>query len=84
MVGKYTIQESDATMDPVMEDDDYDLACPNKEILEQFHVIIHPVEDITLFGVPSVADTGSNESHHKPSKHVRSSTSRCRKRSVLD
>jgi hypothetical protein len=38
----------------------------------KFHAITHLVEDIILYGVPSEVDTGSNESHHKPSKHVRS------------
>ena len=34
----------------------------------KFHAIIHLVEDILLFGVPSEVDTGSNESHHKTTK----------------
>ena len=34
----------------------------------KFHAIIHMVEDILLFGVPSEVDTGSNESHHKTTK----------------
>ncbi len=38
----------------------------------KFHAITHLVEDIILYGVPAEVDTGSNESHHKPSKHVRS------------
>ena len=37
----------------------------------KFHAITHLVEDIILYGVPAEVDTGSNESHHKPSKHVR-------------
>ena len=39
--------------------------------LFKFHAMTHLVEDILLCGVPSEVDTGSNESHHKPSKHVR-------------
>lgn len=39
--------------------------------LFKFHAMTHLVEDILLYGVPSEVDTGSNESHHKPSKHVR-------------
>jgi hypothetical protein len=37
----------------------------------KFHAMTHLVEDILLYGVPSEVDTGSNESHHKPSKQVR-------------
>lgn len=39
--------------------------------LFKFHAMTHLVEDILLYGVPMEVDTGSNESHHKPSKHVR-------------
>ena len=31
--------------------------------LMKFHAIVHMVEDILLYGVPSEFDTGSNESH---------------------
>ena len=31
----------------------------------KFHAILHLVEDILLFGVPSEFDTGAQESHHK-------------------
>lgn len=34
----------------------------------KFHAIIHLFEDIFMFGVPMVVDTGSNESHHKTTK----------------
>jgi hypothetical protein len=34
----------------------------------KFHGIIHYAEDILMFGVPNVVDTGSNESHHKETK----------------
>ena len=34
----------------------------------KFHAIIHLVEEILLYGVPSEFDTGSNESHHKTTK----------------
>ena len=34
----------------------------------KFHAIIHLVEDMILYGTPSEFDTGSNESHHKPTK----------------
>ena len=36
--------------------------------LMKFHAILHLVDDILNFGVPSVVDTGSNESHHKLTK----------------
>jgi len=36
--------------------------------LMKFHVIIHMMLDIYLYGVPSEVDTGSNESHHKVAK----------------
>ena len=36
----------------------------------KFHAILHIVADILLYGVPLEVDTGSNESHHKPSKQV--------------
>ena len=34
----------------------------------KFHAILHLVEDILLYGVPSEFDTGPQESHHKVSK----------------
>lgn len=34
----------------------------------KFHAILHLVEDILLYGVPSEFDTGAQESHHKVSK----------------
>ena len=34
----------------------------------KFHGITHMAEDIQMFGVPMVLDTGSNESHHKITK----------------
>ena len=36
----------------------------------KYHAIVHMVEDILLFGVPGEVDTGSNESHHKPTKQA--------------
>jgi len=36
----------------------------------KFHAIVHMVEDILLYGVPGEVDTGSNESHHKPTKQA--------------
>ena len=36
----------------------------------KFHVILHLVADILLYGLPMEVGTGPNESHHKPSKHV--------------
>ena len=36
--------------------------------LMQFHAIVHLLEDMLLYGVPSEFDTGSNESHHKGAK----------------
>lgn len=34
----------------------------------KFHAIVHLADDIIMFGVPMVVDTGSNESHHKTTK----------------
>ena len=34
----------------------------------KFHAILHLAQDILMFGVPMVVDTGSNESHHKTTK----------------
>ena len=34
----------------------------------KFHAITHLADDIRMFGVPMVVDTGSNESHHKTTK----------------
>ncbi len=42
----------------------------------KFHAIIHMQQDITLYGVPSEIDTGSNESHHKPTKAAAKMTQR--------
>ena len=36
--------------------------------IPKFHQILHIIDDILEFGVPSVLDTGVNESHHKLSK----------------
>ena len=44
--------------------------------LMKFHAILHLVEDILLYGVPTEFDTGSNESHHKPTKHAAKLTQR--------
>ena len=44
--------------------------------LMKFHAILHLVEDILLYGVPTEFDTGSNESHHKASKHAAKLTQR--------
>ncbi len=44
--------------------------------LMKFHAILHTVEDIILFGVPTEFDTGANESHHKPSKYASTLTQR--------
>lgn len=42
----------------------------------KFHAMLHLVEDMILFGVPSEFDTGSNESHHKASKYAARVTQR--------
>ena len=44
--------------------------------LMKFHAIVHMVEDILLYGIPSEFDTGSNESHHKPTKYAARLTQR--------
>ena len=44
--------------------------------LMKFHAVLHLVADILLYGVPKEIDTGSNESHHKPSKHAAKLTQR--------
>ena len=44
--------------------------------LMKFHAIIHMVQDMLLYGVPKEFDTGSNESHHKPSKQAAKLTQR--------
>jgi hypothetical protein len=44
--------------------------------LMKFHAITHMVQDMLLYGVPYEFDTGSNESHHKPSKHAAKLTQR--------
>jgi hypothetical protein len=38
--------------------------------LMKFHAILHAVEDILLYGIPTKFDTGSNESHHKAGKQA--------------
>jgi len=48
----------------------------------KFHAILHLVEDILLYGVPSEVDTGGNESHHKTSKTAAKMTQR--KESTFD
>ena len=48
----------------------------------KFHAILHLVEDILLFGVPSEFDTGAQESHHKDSKVAAKLTQR--KESTFD
>ena len=42
----------------------------------KFHAIKHMVQDMLLYGTPSEMDTGSNESHHKPSKYAAKLTQR--------
>ncbi len=42
----------------------------------KFHAIIHLIEDMLLYGVPTEFDTGSNESHHKDSKYAAKLTQR--------
>ena len=42
----------------------------------KFHAILHLINDMLLYGVPSEFDTGSNESHHKSSKHAARLTQR--------
>ena len=44
--------------------------------LMKFHALVHLIQDITLYGVPSEVDTGSNESHHKESKYAAKLTQR--------
>lgn len=44
--------------------------------LMKFHAITHMVHDMLLYGIPYEFDTGSNESHHKPSKHAAKLTQR--------
>ena len=44
--------------------------------LMKFHAITHMVMDMLLYGIPYEFDTGSNESHHKPSKHAAKLTQR--------
>ena len=34
----------------------------------KFHAVLHLAQDVEMFGVPMVVDTGSNESHHKTTK----------------
>ena len=42
----------------------------------KFHGILHLASDMLAFGVPAVVDTGSNESHHKPTKATAKMTQR--------
>jgi len=44
--------------------------------LMKFHVVLHLLQDMLLCGTPSEFDTGSNESHHKPSKYAAKLTQR--------
>lgn len=44
--------------------------------LMKFHAVLHLVTDIILYGVPTEFDTGSNESHHKPTKQAAKMTQR--------
>ena len=44
--------------------------------LMKFHAVLHLVADVLLYGVPKQVDTGSNESHHKPSKYAARVTQR--------
>ena len=44
--------------------------------LVKFHAILHLAEDILMFGVPSVVDTGHNEEHHKTTKGAAKLTQR--------
>ena len=41
-----------------------------------FHACVHVADDILHFGVPSVTNTSSNESHHKPDKKAAKRTQR--------
>lgn len=45
--------------------------------LMKFHAILHLVEDILQFGVPTEVDTSSNEGHHKVTKYAAILTQRC-------
>jgi len=42
----------------------------------KFHTILHLMDDILLYGVPSELDTGANESHHKRAKYAAKLTQR--------
>ena len=42
----------------------------------KFHAVLHLISDMLLCGVPTEFDTGSNESHHKESKHAAKLTQR--------
>jgi hypothetical protein len=44
--------------------------------LIKFHTVLHAVEDIIQFGIPTEFDTSANESHHKPSKQAAKLTQR--------
>ena len=42
----------------------------------KFHVLLHIVDNIILYGVPLECDTSANESHHKPMKQAAKLTQR--------
>ena len=44
--------------------------------LMKFHAVVHLVDDMILYGVPTEYDTGSTESHHKPAKQAAKLTQR--------
>ena len=44
--------------------------------LIKFHAILHAVEDVLQFGIPTEFDTSANESHHKESKQAAKLTQR--------
>lgn len=46
----------------------------------KYHVVLHLSTDIMNFGVPNCVDTGTNESHHKPSKTAAKQTQKNAKR----
>jgi hypothetical protein len=48
--------------------------------LMKFHVVTHMADDILNFGVPLGVDTGSNESHHKPTKTAAKQTQKNKKK----
>ena len=60
----------------------YIMACVAKRTkgmglkIMKYHAIVHMVQDMILYGVPTEFDTGSNESHHKPTKFAAKLTQR--------